>query len=716
MRILVLAIVLMALHPFSSDLYAQNLQADCECDFVIDNENQNIPSSQGNSGKGTEDKTVCFTGNFEYNLVNEVLGKNVSLCVGEGVKLNIDRIDFKGDKTIHNFGILNLLDNSLTTKNNRPLVFSKQGEIAFTGIERQVIDFMNRTEIGSLSINNQNDVELIQGNLDVFRNIELLNGNLITNHSGTTPEENLITFKSDSVNTAILREVAGSNRIIGAIRVERYLSKSNRAFRYLSSSLNSAASIQDNWQEGVNNTVNNYNSNKNPNPGYGTHITGNLQGNNGFDASLTGNPSLFSWNSSSGNWEAIANTDQTLLKAGKAYSLLVRGDRSTNIYTSNSAYEGSTTLRSLGELVVGNVDLSDQLNKTPAGFSLVGNPYQAQVDIKKTLQKSSSHLKRNFYYAWSPALQTRGGYVTVDLDTNPVEYIPAGKDFTSTTQKNFRFIQPNQSVFIETANSASEQTPPTLIFKEEFKTKNTVSNQVFSIPEQIGKIDLTLARKQDNQVVDGVRFKFSENYANEVNQYDATKVWNNEEAFSIVSNNANYLAIEKRQYPDVGEQLKFWIGNYTTQEYTMLIELSDIEGYEVFLKDNYLDRMIILENGGNNIDFTVDKSIAESSSSDRFELRFEPVTLSTQNSVESEVFELYPNPSSRGLVYLRHDPMTSEESAVEVFSMLGQKMKVASERVSNSEVKLNVSSLSTGLYLVKLSNSTQSRTKKLIIK
>lgn len=704
---------------FSISGFAQSFENECECSVVINGPNDNLPGN-GNNYDNTEEQTICIKNNgnnYTYKLEPKgnkrfyKLGNNVTFCIDYGITFVIENIDFQGSKKIYNRGELNILDESLSGAR----IYSKNGKIIFSGNQEQDIAFIGNTEIKSLIIDNPSNVKLVNGNIDIYKNIELLNGNLITNHSGTTPEENLITFKSDSTRTAILKEVVGSSRIIGAVRIERYLPSSNRAYRYLSSSVNTTGSIRDNWQENVNNTENNYNSNKNPNPGYGTHITGSKQGNKGFDASLTGNPSLFTWNINSGNWLAISNTDQNTLEAGKAYSILIRGDRSTNIYSSNSAYTGSTTLRSTGEIVTGDGDLSHELNKTPNGFSLIGNPYQAQVDLKRAMIESSSNLKRNFYYAWTPALQTRGGYITVDLDSEPVEYVPSGKDLNSNKQDNYRYIQPNQSVFIETAPSASEQNQPSLVFKEKHKTDNSISNEVFSIPEQIGKIDLTLIRKKDSQIVDGVRFKFNNNYDNEVNQNDATKVWNNEESFSILSNQANYLAIEKRQYPEVGEKLKFWIGNYTSQDYTMLVSLTEIEGYEVYIKDNYTGDILKLDDGDNKFDFNVDSSISESSSSDRFEITFEPVTLGTENIEAENNFKLYPNPSSTGAVYIKYDAILGNEIETEVYSMIGKRMKVTSNRVSNSEVKLNTSSLSTGIYLVKLSNGSYTTTKKLVI-
>jgi hypothetical protein len=594
---------------------------------------------------------------------------------------------------------------------------SREGSIEMKGKQTQTLSFKHTTEIGSLIIDNKKDnVELLEGNIDIFKNIELVDGNLITGYLSETPDNNLITFKSDSDQTAILSEVKGNSKIIGAVRIERYLPSSNRAYRYLSSSVNSIGSINDDWQEGVNNTVNNYNSNKNPNPSYGTHITGNKSGQNGLDASLTGNSSMFTWNLDSGSWEPITNTIDQKLEVGKSYSILIRGDRSTNIYSSNSAYTGSTTLRSTGEIVTGNVDVSQELNKTPDGFTLLGNPYQAQVDLKKALKESSSHLNQESYYAWTPKLQTRGGYVTVDLESEPVEYIPSVKSTTSSNEEDFRYIQPNQSVFLKTSPTADDQNPPTLVFKEEHKTNSITSNEVFSVPEQIGKIDLTLIRKKDNQVVDGVRFKLNDNFINEVNKFDATKLWNSEESFSILANETSYLAIERRRFPEVDETLKFWIGNYTGQEYTMLVEVTDIENFKIYLKDNYTEETTELENGDNEIDFNVDSSISESVASDRFELAFEPETLNIQdNELDNNNIQLYPNPSSTGIVYLKHQNTFNGDVDIELFSMAGQKVNVSSEPVSNSELKINTSSLSTGVYLVRLSHGQQSTTRKLII-
>ena len=593
-------------------------------------------------------------------------------------------------------------------------ISSRQGDIYFTGSNLQEINLKSATEIQSLVIDNPENVKLTEGDIDIFSQVKLIQGDFITNHSGHPEEDRLITFKSDSLNTAIFSET-NQGKIIGNVRIERFLSKSNRAFRYLSSSVNSAFSINSNWQEGVNNTVNKYDSNKNPYPKYGTQITGSKQGHNGFDATATGNPSLFGWNINTNSWKAIANTDQSKLQIGKGYSLLVRGDRSTNIYSSNTAYSGSTTLRTIGNLAFGDIDMSHELNKRPNGFSMIGNPYQAPVDMKQTIKEGSSHIKKNFYYVWSPALQTRGGYITVDTESEPVEYIPSARGSETNIDQNYRYLQPNQSVFVETSSSANEQNQPSLVFKEKYKSDSFISNESFSSPEEVGKIDLTLIRNEDDKIVDGIRFKFSENYQNDINQNDATKVWNNEESFSILSNSQHYLAIEKRQYPQVDESLNFWIGNYTSQTYTMIISQTKIEGYDVFFTDLYTGDRTKLNEADQEIVFTVDASIAESVASDRFEITFEPVTLSTEDGQLQNDIRLYPNPSSSGTTYIKHEASLGNDLEIEVYSLTGQKLELPLNKISSTELKMNTANLLPGIYLIKISHQGKTSTRKLVI-
>lgn len=84
-------------------------------------------------------------------------------------------------------------------------------------------------------------------------------------------------------------------------------------------------------------------------------------------------------------------------------------------------------------------------------------------------------------------------------------------------------------------------------------------------------------------------------------------------------------------------------------------------------------------------------------------------TLSTQNK-NLELVKIGPNPTSTGFVTITNS--TNQTLQVALYNALGQLVK--NETLVNN--RIDVSDLSTGLYLVKISSENNSTTKKLIIK
>lgn len=82
-------------------------------------------------------------------------------------------------------------------------------------------------------------------------------------------------------------------------------------------------------------------------------------------------------------------------------------------------------------------------------------------------------------------------------------------------------------------------------------------------------------------------------------------------------------------------------------------------------------------------------------------------TLSTTDITWSGL-NVYPNPTSFNYIYVRNN----EDVKVEVFNILGKKIKQAQITVSNP--KLDMSSFSSGIYLLKISNQGNSTTRKII--
>ncbi|MFN2260887.1 MAG: T9SS type A sorting domain-containing protein [Psychroflexus sp.] len=588
--------------------------------------------------------------------------------------------------------------------------------LVFKGDDVQNFSTENNIIIYNLTIDNGTNLNLVSGNVDIYNALNLESSDLVTNFNYNNPDTNLVTFKSNSNTTAIINEIKNGNTIIGDVMIERYIPLNNRAFRYMTTSVNTSTSINENWQEGVNNTVNDYNQNQNPKPGYGTHITGSVTGANGFDATLTGNPSLFSWNSQNGSWATITSTIDNTLEAGKAYGLLIRGDRSTNVWSNNTAMGSPTRLRSLGTILSGDVNIDDDLNPNANGFSLIGNPYQAEVDMKAILANSSNNLNKNFYYAYNPNIGNRGGYVTVDLDANPVQYIPndLGNGNNNNGNIKYKFLQPNQAAFVQTSKDIQAGENPTLTFKEEFKTDQTLTNQVFSVNSN-SRIDLNIINNFNNDLLDGVRFKFGATFNEEVGTDDALKFWNDDETIGIESD-GNYLAIEKRPFPEDEDMFGFWIGNYRDSDYTMNVKVQDMPNYNIFLRDLYTNVDHELNDGENNIVFTVDSSIPASVDSDRFKLVFEQTSLSNDDfELNENDFSLFPNPSTGGYFTIKGKNLVTSETKVEIYNTIGQKVKTI-ESDFKEEININTNELNVGVYIVKINSNGQQITKKVIIK
>ena len=264
--------------------------------------------------------------------------------------------------------------------------------------------------------------------------------------NGDVNNDGDIIFTSTATSTGQLASVPSGANILGNVEVQRYI-PARRAFRFLSTAVNTSTSIQQNWQEGANNTGTSFPAdNQNPNPSYGTHITGSTTGANGFDATISGNHSLFTLDNTAQAWETVQNTDTNTLLAGEAYRLYVRGDRSINP-SDNNATPTNTTLRAVGSIQTGDFTIND-LNQTVGGFNFIGNPYQAVVDMNQVIA-ASTNINPVYYYVWDPTLNTQGAYVTIELSS--------GTNASGSAAN--KYLQPGQAVFVQTlADGAAEIT------------------------------------------------------------------------------------------------------------------------------------------------------------------------------------------------------------------------------------------------------------------
>jgi hypothetical protein len=527
---------------------------------------------------------------------------------------------------------------------------------------------------GTSNVLNNLTINRTSGSVTIGNALNIIG--VITVTDGTLASGGNITLKSNANGTAQVAAIGSGGSITGNVTTERYI-PARRAFRFLSPSVTtSTSSIKENWQENGGSTA-----------GLGTHITGVDGITNGFDATSTNNPSLFTFNNSTGVWEAVTSTLTNSLTAGIPYRLMVRGDRLT-VLTTNTPTATPTVLRATGTLHTGN--FSPTLNQTAEGFSFVGNPYQATVDIKAVLNEATN-MNNGVVYYWDPTLNARGGYVTRDLTNN---------NNTPTSSFN-QYLQPGQAVFVKKSNTT---VAASMTFTESNKSLANAAAGVFRTANTsaYGLLRVNLQANTNNQwqTIEGTLALFNDNYSWNVTSEDATKMANLDEEVSFVQNNTN-LAIALQNNPSATSELPIKIGKMRHTNYQWQFELDNYDGATPYLFDT-LNNSYTQINNGTVVPFT-----ADANTTNRFKIVFQNALLNT-DTFATQV-GLYPNPSKGNGFYLQLP--SSEQATVKLYNTIGQEIGIT----NNSGYYQANQSLAAGVYHIMVTQGEKTSKLKWIV-
>ena len=617
-------------------------------------------------------------------------GSNISFAASPSnpcklnANTNLGTITINGSSSNH---VLDLNGYSLTVQGSLSLTNGKinaestNSNLILQGSSTQNIpsNALINNNIQNLTINNSSGVA-IQGPINLIGLLTFTNGTLTTNNN--------LTLKSTAQNTAMVGPINYSNAINGNVTVEKF-STGKRAFRLISPSVSTTTTIRDNWQEGSNNldTTNFSINNKNPNPGFGTHITGSKNGSNGFDATQTGNPSLFTFNNSTGLWSAINNTNANTLNAGIPYRLMIRGDRSINIHQpDNFPTPTNTVLRATGILTTSTVTVTG-LNSTASASNFIGNPYQCAVDMSAILN-NSTNLNKNYYYAWDPEVNTRGAYVAVNLSNGT----------NSMGSSATKYLQPQQACFVLTSTTPSGS--PTLSFRESDKYTSVLNTDNFKFSSSdSNSLIIKLIESNAYITTDATQLYFSENQSNNIDDFDALKLINQDEIFASKENNRNF-AIQYRSSPQNNEIIKLFIAKMRSVNYQIQMSVTGMSNYDIYLVDNYLNSITSLNQP---YKFSINNSDSKSIDSNRFELKFQlkPINqLYLPNLIDNK-FIIFPNPTSSNSISLTN---LSNHRIINlsISNNIGQTVITNSSQINNSDVLINLTNLKSGLYYLRL--------------
>lgn len=508
----------------------------------------------------------------------------------------------------------------------------------------------------------------ISGNVNVYNQLSILGGTLTTN--------NTLTLKSNANGTAQVAAIGSGGSITGNVTVERFI-PARRAYRFLSPSVTTSTTIRQNWQEDGVNTA-----------GFGTHITGTGGATYGFDPTETNNSSLLLF--TNGAWVGATSTNVSLT-AGNAYCLMVRGDRTTDL-TTNTPATSNTVLRATGTLFTGN--FSPVLSAAASGYSFIGNPYQAPLDIKTALQ-SSTDVNKNVVYYWDPTINARGGYITRNLQTSQNSPSSSVNDY----------VQPGQAFFV--VNEPTLTSTPALTFTENHKSVANAAAGVFrnANTNEYGTLRVNLQANTNNQwtTIDGALAIFNDTFSWNVTSEDATKMANLDEEVSFVQNNTS-LAIALQSNPSATSELPIKIGKMRHTNYKWKFELDNYDGATPYLFDT-LNNSYTQINNGTVVPFT-----ADANTTNRFKIVFQNAVLS--NATFQNTLAIYPNPAKAGASFYVEG---ISEATVTVSNLLGQTVPVQTKSQGTTLQVTPNTSLSQGVYLVNITTQGTTQQVKWIV-
>lgn len=532
-------------------------------------------------------------------------GASVTVNSGGTLQLRLDLKTLAGS-TFTNNGTLELVGNEASAAQN----FPGAGTIA---------------QMNNLTINNTTASPpagrhvVLNAPISIRGELKPTSGNLYLGNYD-------ITLKSTATATANVSAVQSAANITygtGRFVVERYISYT-RKWQLLSVPANTTQSIRESWQNaGV------YSA------GWGVNITGPVVA-NGIDA-YSSMPSMKYQVGCSQLFTPVTNTNAAnSLLYPKGYYVFVYGDRSA---TANSAAGPATTLRTRGSLYVGNgsadqppaVSATASTAATGDDHMSVGNPFVSPINfasIRGASVNSSGNFKDNFK-VWDPSqpgLWEAGIYQTITGVTAGLA-TPGGGSIYNSAVTSYNDIQSGQAFYVE----ATIPGTVSVAFNESMKSSTQrLANrgEENRDPYSISMISAFIHHGTTGVLLDGNRAVLDNQYSDNIDEFDAGKLWNEGANFGIYKHNTS-LAVEARPTLHVNDTIQYEMYGIDAGVYEMRLAMQQVVavGLQGFLVDRFNNSETPISIADSNfIPFTVTGDPA-SQAADRFLLVFKAATV-----------------------------------------------------------------------------------------
>ena len=505
--------------------------------------------------------------------------------------------------------------------------------------------------------------------------------------SGTTLTTggNLI-IKSNATGTARIGTSSGT--ISGNVVVERYLPATRRAYRFLASPVTTTGGVFASWQESGTNAA-----------GLGIQVSGiagavaGVDATTGLDKTLTGSSSMFTYNGSA--WVAVTNTKTTQLTPGAGFRVLVRGDRTTDLYASSTPAATATTIKATGVVGQGTVTLSSLVT----GFNLLGNPYPSSIDWNASGWQAARNLT-NVYdaiYIYDPA---------VVASTSSMTY-PTYLTGVGGTSGGTNIIRSGQAFFVEAAASAS------ISFLESYKSTEVTGGFFRSaLPEM-----MRVTYMQNNEHLDDIVIRYNDDAQADFDpRFDATSMGGELNGLASFKN-ADRLAIHTRLTTVGDDSVALSVRNTATGNYQL--KFSEMDGFATSTDITLLDKFLnvqydVKQDSIVNFDITTD---VNSKDDDRFWLFYNHKSTGiNQQALLKNKISVYPNPASSVInMSLKLAANQKSTYTYNIYNQLGAMVQAGEvDFADGKQAQINIDAFSAGVYFISASNGKDLQTIKFV--
>lgn len=500
----------------------------------------------------------------------------------------------------------------------------------------------------------------------------------VTPTAGTLATGGNLTLISNASGTGRIASGTGAY-ISGNVTAQRYIPSIARRWRFLSSPM-SNATLED-WRGEIFIT------------GPGTGNTVGSLNSNGFDATQNNHHGIYTYNEATTGvadlgWTGVTNATSSLssvtLAAGRGYRVLIRGDRSSlDRLRDTDPTQNTVTLSLTGTVNTGNIVMPVSYTNTGTavndGWCLVGNPYPSQYDWNA------------FYDAGTNRTNISPTVYVYDPSANNYRSFNASSNVGTLTNG---LIAQGQSFFIQTTG-----TSPALTFTEQYKT---ASSPVTLFKTETNPDEMHITLLQDSLTYDDFILKFM---AGSVKGYEQNDILKMSGAVNISSyaSDSIYLSADVRPVKHLDTVLLSVIakaGGYKL----VFPALPDDERY-YYLSDAYLDTIIPLSSMF-TYPFAMNTEVKATYGNARFsiitsESPLGPATGLDKQSLDASVVHVWPNPAKQFINISSESKHGINEVAL--FTVTGQLMlNKHVDTIHKANVQLNVSTLKTGIYLLKI--------------